>query len=138
MENALWIIPAERMKAGKEHRVPLSVRAVEILKDRQEMATGDLVFEGESEGKAISDTAMVKALRAATGGTETLHGLRSSFRDWAGDETHHPREVIETALAHTLKDKTEAAYRRSDALAKRRKLMDDWAAYCGKNQHNQS
>jgi integrase len=129
LENALWIIPAERMKAGKEHRVPLSARALEILKERQEMATGALVFEGESEGKAISDTAMVKALRAATGGTETLHGLRSSFRDWAGDETHHPREVIETALAHTLKDKTEAAYRRSDALAKRRKLMDDWSAY---------
>jgi integrase len=129
LDNALWIIPAERMKAGKEHRVPLSARALEILKERQEMATGALVFEGESEGKAISDTAMVKALRAATGGTETLHGLRSSFRDWAGDETHHPREVIETALAHTLKDKTEAAYRRSDALAKRRKLMDDWGAY---------
>ncbi|UXT40795.1 tyrosine-type recombinase/integrase [Agrobacterium tumefaciens] len=130
LDARLWIIPAERMKAKKEHRVPLSARAIELLKERQQMATGDLVFEGESEGKAISDTAMVKALRAATGGTETLHGLRSSFRDWAGDETNHPRDIIETALAHTLKDRTEAAYRRSDALEKRRQLMQDWAEYC--------
>jgi integrase len=131
MEARVWLIPAERMKAGREHRVPLSDRAMTILEARKQVATGDLVFEGESEGKSISDTAMVKALRLASGGTETLHGLRSTFRDWAGDATHHPRDVIEAALAHTLKDKTEAAYRRSDALAKRRKLMDEWAAYCG-------
>ncbi|MGF9567473.1 integrase arm-type DNA-binding domain-containing protein [Neorhizobium sp. BT27B] len=130
MEAAIWTIPAERMKAGREHRVPLADRAIEILKAREQAATGDLVFEGESEGKAISDTAMVKALRAASGGTETLHGLRSSFRDWAGDATHHPRDIIEAALAHTLKDKTEAAYRRSDALDKRRVLMVEWANYC--------
>lgn len=130
LDAALWVIPAERMKAGREHRVPLSKRAVDILTARKEVATGDLVFEGGKEGKPISDTAMVKALRAASGGDETLHGLRSSFRDWAGDATHHPRDVIEAALAHTLKDKTEAAYRRSDALDKRRILMDDWAAYC--------
>lgn len=130
MEGAIWLIPAERMKAGREHRIPLPARAVDILKARKQVATGDLVFEGESEGKAISDTAMVKALRLASGGTETLHGLRSSFRDWAGDATHHPRDVIEAALAHTLKDKTEAAYRRSDALEKRRILMNDWADWC--------
>ncbi len=130
MKARVWLIPAERMKAGREHRVPLSDRAMTILEARKQVATGDLVFEGESEGKSISDTAMVKALRSASGGTETLHGLRSTFRDWAGDATHHPRDVIEAALAHTLKDKTEAAYRRSDALQKRRMLMEEWAAYC--------
>lgn len=131
LDAALWIIPAERMKASREHRVPLSERAVTILKVCQQSATSDLVFEGVKEKTAISDTAMVKALRAASGGTETLHGLRSTFRDWAGDATKHPRDVIEAALAHTLKDKTEAAYRRSDALEKRRVLMQDWADYCG-------
>ncbi|NTG41131.1 tyrosine-type recombinase/integrase [Rhizobium rhizogenes] len=131
LDAALWVIPKERMKAGREHRVPLPVRALEILKERQQLATGSLVFEGGSEGRPISDTAMVKAIRLASGGTETLHGFRSSFRDWAGDATSHPRDVIETALAHTLKDKTEAAYRRSDALEKRRILMQDWADHCG-------
>ncbi|GAJ95863.1 tyrosine-type recombinase/integrase [Rhizobium rhizogenes] len=131
LAGALWVIPKERMKAGVEHRVPLSDRAVELLKERQQVATGDLVFEGESEGRPISDTAMVKAIRLASGGNETIHGFRSSFRDWAGDETHHPREVMEHALAHGLSDKTEAAYRRSDALKKRRALMDEWATYCG-------
>ncbi len=131
LNTCVWTIPAERMKAAREHRIPLSLRAVAILEGRKQVATGELVFEGENEGKAISDTAMVKALRAASGGTETLHGLRSTFRDWAGDETHYPRDVIETALAHILKDKTEAAYRRSDALEKRRQLMQDWADYCG-------
>jgi integrase len=129
--NAVWTVPAERMKAGREHRVPLSTRAVEILKAQQLTATSNLVFEGGKERTAISDTAMVKALRSASGGSETLHGLRSSFRDWAGDASSHSREVIETALAHIVKDKTEAAYRRSDALEKRRVLMQDWANYCG-------
>jgi integrase len=133
LDGALWTVPAERMKAGREHRVPLSDRAVEILRARQQIATSGLVFEGEKEGQPISDTAMAKALRAASGGNGTLHGFRSSFRDWAGDETHHPRDVIEAALAHIVKDKTEAAYRRKDALEKRRKLMQDWADYCAKD-----
>ena len=132
LKEKLWVIPAARMKAGREHRVPLSDRAVEILKAQRKVATGELVFEGGKEGASISDTAMVKALRLASGDGATLHGLRSSFRDWAGDETHHPREVIETALAHVLKDKVEAAYRRQDALEKRRKLMGDWARYLKK------
>lgn len=130
LDAALWVIPPERMKRPKEHRVPLSDRAIVILKARKQSATGELVFEGEKEGKPVSDKALVKALRAASGGNETLHGLRSTFRDWAGDATKHPRDVIEAALAHTLKDKTEAAYRRSDALEKRRVLMQDWANYC--------
>lgn len=132
----IWSIPPERMKAGREHRVPLSDRAVEIIEAMRQRATGDLVFEGEREGSPISDTAMKKSLRLAAGDqTVTLHGLRSSFRDWAGDETHHARDVVETALAHVIADKTEAAYRRMDALEKRRALMTDWAAYCS-SEHN--
>jgi integrase len=127
----LWVVPAARMKAGREHRVPLSDRAIEILKAQKNVATNDLVFGGGKESAAISDTAIVKSLRAASEDkTITLHGLRSSFRDWCGDETHHPREVIEMALAHTIKDKAEAAYRRKDAIEKRRMLMADWEKYC--------
>lgn len=133
-DDGIWTIAPSRMKAGREHRVPLPSRAVDILKERQQRATSDLVFEGGTAGKSISDTAMVKALRLAGAGNATLHGLRSSFRDWAGDMTVHSRETIETALAHVLKDKTEAAYRRSDALQKRRSLMDDWAKYCESGQ----
>lgn len=131
LEEKLWVIPKERMKAGREHRVPLCDRAVDILKERKELATSDVVFEGGVVGGSISDTAMVKSLRAASPDkTITLHGLRSSFRDWTGDTTTHPRDIVEMALAHAIKDATEAAYRRKDALEKRRLLMDDWAAFC--------
>lgn len=119
------------MKAGKEHRVPLTARAVEILQARQKLATGDLVFEGGVGGKPVSDTALTKALRLASPDkSATLHGLRSMFRDWAGNETKHEREVAEAALAHTVGNAVEQAYRRSDALEKRRKLMKDWETYC--------
>ncbi|MEW4400750.1 integrase arm-type DNA-binding domain-containing protein [Agrobacterium tumefaciens] len=129
--QAVWIVPAERMKAGREHRVPLTGRMLAILEARKQVATGDLVFEGGKEGTAISDTAMVKSLRAASEDKSiTLHGLRSSFRDWAGDTTGHPREVAEAALAHAVGDVVEQAYRRSDALAKRRAMMEDWTEYC--------
>ncbi|MBZ9815057.1 tyrosine-type recombinase/integrase [Mesorhizobium sp. CA7] len=135
LDAAVWTIPASRMKASREHRVPLSDRALSILRSQKQAATGDLVFNGGREGIPISDTAMVKALRLASPDKgATLHGLRSSFRDWAGDMTSYPRDLIETALAHTLKDKTEAAYRRLDALEKRRNLMSDWEEYCGKAQ----
>ncbi len=129
--QALWIVPSERMKSGREHRVPLTGRMLAILESRKQAATGDLIFEGGKEGVAISDTAMVKSLRAAsTDKTVTLHGLRSSFRDWAGDITSHPREVAEAALAHAVGDAVEQAYRRGDALTKRRALMEDWTEYC--------
>jgi integrase len=130
--EAMWVVPKERMKAGREHRVPLPDRAIEILKTQKELATNNLVFGGGRDGVSISDTAMTKSLRAAsTDKAITLHGLRSSFRDWAGDESHHPREVIEMALAHTIKDRAEAAYRRKDAIEKRRLLMTEWANFCG-------
>lgn len=90
------------------------------------------MFEGGRTGKGISDTAMVKALRGAGAGEATLHGLRSSFRDWAGDHTNYPRDVAEAALAHVLTDKTEAAYRRGTALEKRREMMEEWADYLEK------
>lgn len=131
LDAKIWIIPKERMKAGREHRIPLSDRAYQIVAERKQNATSDLVFEGGKEGASISDTAMIKSLRAASPDKAvTLHGLRSSFRDWAGDMTHHPRDVIEMALAHTIKDAAEAAYRRLDALEKRRLLMEDWGKYC--------
>lgn len=127
----VWTVPGSRMKAGREHRVPLSTRAVKILAAQKDFATCELIFEGGREGAPISDTAMTKSLRAASADKRiTLHGLRSSFRDWAGDETHHPREVIEQALAHVIKDATEAAYRRKDAIEKRRLLMADWEKFC--------
>jgi len=129
-DQALWIVPKERMKSGREHRVPLTARAIEILRGQQQVTTGDFVFEGGKEKTPISDTAMVKALRAAGAGDATLHGLRSSFRDWAGDATHHPRDVAEAALAHVVGNAVEQAYRRSDALQKRRALMSDWSVYC--------
>jgi integrase len=110
--------------------VPLTDRALDILRAQQQVVTGQLIFEGGKEGAAISDTAMVKALRAAGAGDATLHGLRSSFRDWCGDATSHPRDVAEAALAHAVGDAVERAYRRGDALDKRRMLMDDWGTYC--------
>lgn len=131
-QERLWTVPGERMKAGKPHEVPLTDRAIAILKERLAMRTGNLVWEGDKEGKPISDTALIKIFRAAGAGDATLHGLRSSFRDWAGDETSYPRDIAEAALAHTLKDKTEAAYRRGTALAKRRAMMNDWEAYLSK------
>lgn len=131
LEEALWTIPAERMKAGRDHEVPLSARAVEIVRAAMQQSTSALVFEGGRAGKGISDTAMVKALRAAGAGDATLHGLRSSFRDWAGDKTSYQRDVAEAALAHVITDKTEAAYRRGTALEKRRSMMEDWALFCG-------
>lgn len=126
-----WTVPAERMKAGKEHVVPLSDRALAIVETTRQRATGPLIFGGGVDGRPISETAMVKALRLASPDkTATLHGLRSTFRDWAGDKTDVPRDVAEAALAHSISDKTEAAYRRQSALEKRRKLMDAWAYYC--------
>lgn len=124
-----WTVPAVRMKTGKEHVVPLSDRALEIVEAMREIETGPYLFGGD---KPVSDTALTKALRIASPDkTATLHGLRSMFRDWCGDATDVPREVAEQALAHAVGNAVEQAYRRSDALEKRRLLMQDWANYCG-------
>ncbi len=125
----VWTIPAARMKAGREHRVPLSGRAMAILAKLAEGRTGDFVFPGQRPGKPLSGMAMEMVLRRLKAEV-TVHGFRSSFRDWCGEETHFPREVAEAALAHVAGDATERAYRRGDALEKRRGLMEAWAAFC--------
>lgn len=128
----LWVVPAERMKMKKEHRVPLTDRAIAVLKSmkptRGEPKGEHFVFPGERVNEPLSDMALLEAVRQLRKGI-TTHGFRSSFRDWAGDCTNFPRDVAEAALAHSIKDATEAAYRRSDALARRRELMQAWAEY---------
>ena len=128
-EAAVWIVPGARMKAGREHRVPLTAAAIAVLDQMKAIRTSDYIFAGRDGRKPISNMTMGKVLKTLGDETSTVHGFRSSFRDWAGDETSHVRDVIESALAHQLKDKAEAAYRRSDALEKRRALMQDWATY---------
>ena len=128
MQARVWTVPAGRMKASKEHRVPLCARAVTILKKVAEFRTSDDVFPAP-RGGAMSDMALAMLLRRM-GVAVTTHGFRSSFRDWAGNETQFPREVAEAALAHAVGDEVERAYRRSDALEKRRKLMDAWGSFC--------
>lgn len=127
----MWIVPAERMKAEKEHRVPLSDAALAVLAQMAEIRQGDFVFPGSKVGQPLSNMAMTMALRRMGRGDLTVHGFRSTFRDWAGDCTDFPREVPEMALAHTVGDKVEAAYRRGDGLQKRRLLAEEWARYCG-------
>jgi len=131
LKAKIWTIPGERMKAGKEHVVPLCDRAVALVERAQEIATGDVVFPG-NKGKAMSDATMAKALREAGIERErgTVHGMRSAFRDWVSEETNFPSDVAESALAHTIKNKVEAAYRRGKLLAKRREMMNAWAIYC--------
>ncbi len=128
LEAKVWTVPAARMKAHKEHRVPLPDRAIEILKKLPREADNTHLFCGARPGKAISNMAMLECLRDLAPGV-TVHGFRSAFRDWAGDQTSFPRDVVEMALAHTVQG-VEAAYRRSSALAKRHKLIEAWAAYC--------
>jgi integrase len=127
-DKKIWTVPAGRMKAGLEHRVPLSLRAFAIL--RQLAKTSDFVFAGQTHNKPLSNMAMEMVLRRMKIERATVHGFRSSFRDWAGNVPNFPREIVETALAHVIGDKAEQAYRRSDALEKRRKLMEAWAGYC--------
>lgn len=129
MDAAIWTIPAERMKAGKEHRSPLSPEAVALLEALPRIDGSATVFPN-TKGAALSDMTLTAVLRRM-GRPVTAHGFRSSFRDWAGETTAYPREVIEHALAHQLKDKAEAAYARGTLFDKRRRLMADWAKYCG-------
>jgi len=133
LAEKVWAVPAERMKAGKEHRVPLSEPALDILKEmRASRPAGDadaFVFPGKL-GRPLHKKALFKLLRRMGRGDLTTHGFRSSFRDWISERTNFPREVAEMALAHVVGSKVEAAYRRGDMFEKRRKLMDAWASYC--------
>ncbi|CCE01290.1 site-specific integrase [Bradyrhizobium sp. STM 3809] len=136
LDEKLWTIPAIRMKGNRDpdrpHVVPLSDAALRVLSAISERhGNRGLIFPGLRRGRPLSDVSLSKAIARHTTTKATTHGFRSTFRDWAGDMTSFPREVCEQALAHVIAGETEAAYRRSDALAKRRVLMDEWAAYCG-------
>jgi integrase len=130
LDAGVWTVPAARMKAGREHRVPLSPRALKITARAQESKTSEFVFPGEKPGRPLSVMALEMVLRRMKIEDATVHGFRSSFRDWAAERTSFPNEVCEAALAHVIENKAEAAYRRGDLFEKRRKLMDAWAAYC--------
>ena len=130
LDKAIWTIPAIRMKAGHAHRIPLAARAVDFLKAMTRLHDNNHVFPGNAKGKPLSGMAMTMQLRRMQRGDITVHGFRSTFRDWASEQTSFPHETCEHALAHRISDKAEAAYRRGDQFDKRRKLMEAWAAYC--------
>ena len=132
----VWTVPATRMKAGREHRVPLSSRALAILEELAAARAGDFVFPGHRHGKPLSPMALEMVLRRMKAEGVTVHGFRSAFRDWAGETTPFPREIAEAALAHVCGDATERAYRRGDALEKRRTLMETWALFCEPEQRS--
>jgi len=131
-EARTWTIPAERMKADKEHKVPLSNAAIALLKDMLAIRQSDYVFPGYKRGRPLGHNGLWKLAKQMAGADITVHGLRSTFRDWAAERTAFPNEVVEMALAHAINSAVEAAYRRGDLFDKRRKLMDAWAAYCAK------
>jgi len=141
LNGGVWTVPAVRMKGGREHRVPLSTPVVELLRglhaarDVKTAKPSDPVFPSAKGGKPLSSMAMAMLLRRM-GSAVTAHGFRSAFRDWASETTGFPHEVCEMALAHTIGNKAEAAYRRGDLFNKRRGLMDAWASYCGENAGN--
>ena len=151
LDAGLWTVPASRMKAKKDHRVTLSARAIKVIKDMKKIKRGDLIFfgragKGGEEDKQLSDMSLSSVLKrmdgdnlsaggkgwidTTSGKRITVHGFRSSFRDWVSEETNYPGEMAEMALAHTVSDAVEAAYRRGDLLKKRIKMMQDWAGYC--------
>lgn len=130
LDNAIWTIPPDRMKAKKEHRVPLSVQAIKLLKTQKEQFPNGLAFPGMKEGKPLSDMSLTAVLRRMERNDITVHGFRSSFRDWAAESTGYPSEMVEMALAHTIGNKVEAAYRRGDLFEKRRRMMNDWSNFC--------
>jgi integrase len=130
LKEKVLAIPGTRMKAGIAHRVPLSNRTVEIIEQMAQIRTSDFVFPGQRRGRPLSGAALETVLRRMGVKDATPHGFRSSFRDWCGNETHFPREICEAALAHATGNAVEQAYRRGDALEKRRGLMETWANYC--------
>jgi integrase len=126
----VWTLEPSRTKSGRAHRVPLSGRAVKILQELTKVRTGDFVFQSPRGNRPLSHVAMAKVLDRLGVESATPHGFRSSFRDWCGDESHFAREVAEAALGHSVGDAAERAYRRGDALEKRRALMEAWANFC--------
>jgi integrase len=131
LKDSIWVVPAVRMKSGRDHRVPLSSAAIAVL-NRMSGAKDSYVFAGQRSGAPLSNMALLMLLGRMNRGDITAHGFRSTFRDWAAERTNFPSEVVEMALAHAVEDKTEAAYRRGDLFDKRRRLLDAWADYCAK------
>lgn len=131
LAERVWVIPAERMKANKEHRTPLSDDAVAVLERMQKAKVSSYVFPGGATGHPLSNMAFLQLLKRMGRSGITVHGFRSSFRDWAAERTNYAGEVAEMALAHSVGNRVEAAYRRGDLFEKRRRLMDDWAKFCG-------
>jgi integrase len=131
IDRRTWTIPAQRMKAGREHRVPLSTSAISLLRRMEHLRNGEAVFPSQRKGHHLSNMALLKVLKRMERSDITTHGFRSTFRDWASECTDTPNEVVEMALAHTIGNAVEAAYRRGDLFEKRRKLMGDWAEFCG-------
>ena len=131
IDNMMWTIPSTRMKGGREHRVPLSPRAGAILKEMAEIRQNEFVFPGMKQGRPLTETTLRAVLKRIGYNSITVHGLRSTFRDWAGECASVPREIAEAALAHATGSAVERAYRRGDAFEKRRKLMEQWGTFCG-------
>jgi integrase len=132
IEGGVWTIPAHRMKGHREHRVPLCDRALEILAGLPR--EGEFIFIGRSTGVPVSGMAVLRLLERMGRRDVTMHGFRSTFRDWAAETTAYPNHVVEMALAHAVGNAVEAAYRRGDLFDKRRRLMADWAAYCDRDR----
>jgi integrase len=126
----VWAIPAARMKAAREPRAECNARAIEILRELEPLRDGDYVFPGQRRGQPLSTMALQMVIRRLNADNVTVHGFRSTFRDWCGNRTNYPRELAEHALAHVIGDKAEQAYRRDDALERRRPMMDEWAKFC--------
>lgn len=129
--TAIWTVPGDRIKAGRPHRVPLAARALAIVRGQATFRSDEFVFVGRKPGTQLSNMAMATVLRRMGQDDVTVHGFRSSLRDWAAEQTNYPREVAEMALAHAVGDRVEAAYRRGDLLEKRKQIMADWENYCG-------
>jgi integrase len=130
LAERVWTVPAARMKGGKEHRVPLSARAFAIVEEMAAIRSSQFVFPGQQDGRPLSNMAMLMLLRRMGHGALTVHGFRSTFADWHAERTNFPAEVREMALAHTVGDKVEAAYRRGDLFEKRRQLAEAWGRFC--------
>ena len=133
LKAKVWVVPGDRTKAGREHRIPLTDETLSILGDVKDFKHDNFVFPGTRRGQGISDTSVRKQLQNKHPRL-TVHGFRSSFRDWCAEMTNYPRELAEKALGHVLQDKVEAAYQRGDLFEKRRKLMESWTDYCLKEQ----
>lgn len=133
LDAAIWTIPGERMKANREHRVPLSSAAIDLLRKQPRFQGNPYVFPGAKRMRPLSNMAMIQVLRGMKGHGWTVHGFRSSFRDWITDTTIHPNEIAESALAHAIKNKTEAAYRRGEAFERRAILMQQWSDFLTEN-----